>query len=139
MTKIIIEEKLEFIQETLLTLKDILRKREKHPPFSEYLLFAAEKKAEEIIESAISINQEILKSNFLKLSSSYYDSFIDLKKLKVFKNQELTDLASTAGFRNRLAHDYLTLNKNITLKSLEKLLKIYPLYLKKIKYFIDRK
>ncbi|MBI5755040.1 hypothetical protein HZA41_02375 [Candidatus Peregrinibacteria bacterium] len=83
MINLIIQEKIAFITETLKILKDILEKRKKSL-LKEYLLFAAEKKAEEIIESAISINQEILKNHCYHLSKSYYESFIDLKKLYIF-------------------------------------------------------
>lgn len=136
MTEITIQEKINFIVETLKTLKDILKKRKQYKQFEQYLLFAAEKKAEEIVESAISINQELLKNYFQHISESYYESFIDLQKTKIFSEDELKLIASTAGFRNRLAHDYLELNPDITLKSMEKILRIYPEYLKKIRKFI---
>lgn len=137
MSNEIIQEKINFITQTLKIVKDILEKREKSP-YAEYLLFAAEKKTEETIEAAISLNQELLKTHFNHLSNSYYESFADLKKLHVFSADELKYLASTAGFRNRLAHDYLDLNPKITLISIENLLKKYPPYLKKIKKFIKK-
>lgn len=137
MTQLIIQEKINFISESLKQIADILKKRTETTLLSEYLLLAAEKKAEELIESAISINQEILKTHFDYLSNSYYESFIDLEKLKIFSPEELKSLAATAGFRNRLAHDYLELDPKITLQSIERLLKIYPTYLKKIKKFLS--
>ncbi len=134
MTQQIIKEKMDFITKTLKVLQDILDKR-KESPYADYLLFAAEKKAEEIIESAVSLNQELLKTHFDHLSGSYYESFTDLMKTKLFSEAELKALASTAGFRNRLAHDYIELNPDITLKSIERLLQIYPDYLKKLRSF----
>ncbi len=125
---------MDFITKTLKVLQDILDKR-KESPYADYLLFAAEKKAEEIIESAVSLNQELLKTHFDHLSGSYYESFTDLMKTKLFSEAELKALASTAGFRNRLAHDYIELNPDITLKSIERLLQIYPDYLKKLRSF----
>lgn len=137
MTNFIIQEKIEFIEKTLRMIKDILKKRA-ISTLKDYLLFAAEKKAEEIIESAISMNQEMLKKYHKHLSKSYYESFLDLRKLKIFSDDELTKLANTAGFRNRLAHDYLELHPEITLKSIENLLRIYPIYLKRIKKYLDK-
>lgn len=137
MSEQIVKEKIDFITKTLKVLRDILEKR-KNSPYAEYLLFAAEKKAEEVIEAAVSLNQEILKSHFDHLSGSYYESFTDLKKTALFSDEELRALASTAGFRNRLAHDYIELNPDITLKSIEKLLQIYPDYLKKLKKFLKQ-
>ncbi len=139
MTENIVQEKIDFIAKTLKVLKDILQKRQENILLKDYLFFAAQKKAEEIVESAISLNQELLKTYFKHLSGSYYESFVDLKRMEIFEEEELIKLASTAGFRNRLAHDYLKLDNKITEKSLEKILEIYPNYLKKIKKFIDQK
>ena len=79
-----------------------------------------------------------MKVHFDYLSNSYYESFIDLHRLQLFSEDELKVLASTAGFRNRLAHDYLDLHPDITLKSIYKILDIYPPYLKKIKGFVEK-
>lgn len=138
MTQHIIIKRIDFIINSLTRLKDVLKKQ-KDSLLKEYLLLASERIAEEIVESAISINQEILNQFFDHISNSYYESFIDLKKLETFTEKELLDLAKTAGFRNRLAHDYLELNPEITLKSIQKILKIYPPYLQKIQQFLQKK
>ena len=133
----LIYKKITFIKDSLGKLKRILnfRKEEKDPEKKEFLLLSAEKKAEEIIESAIKINQTILKEEFNHFSESYYDSFMDLEKLEIFEADSLEKLAKTAGFRNRLAYDYMDLDEKIVGKTLENILKIYPDYLLKI---IDR-
>lgn len=135
-TKLLVENKISSLLELLRKLKEILEEHKKNLRLQEYLLFAAEKKAEEIVELAISINQELLKEKE-KISLSYYDSFMDLMILPIFKKEELKDLASTAGFRNRLAHEYLELDEKIALKAMEKILKIYPDYLQKIRKIIS--
>ncbi len=135
--KKIIYSKIENIVELLKKLKDILIEYEKNQKLQEFLLYAAEKKAEEIIESAISMNQELLKRKG-KLSLSYYESFIDLQCFSVFNQKELLELAKTAGFRNRLAHDYLTINQELALKTMKLMLKIYPLYLSNVKLIASK-
>ncbi len=135
--KDIIESKIENVVDLLEKLKAILMEYENNLELQEFLFYAAEKKAEEIVESATSINQELLKTKE-KISSSYYDSFIDLKCFSVFDQKELIELAKTAGFRNRLAHDYLTINQDIALKTMKHMLKIYPKYLSKIKFMISK-
>ncbi|PIS32172.1 hypothetical protein COT40_01420 [Candidatus Peregrinibacteria bacterium CG08_land_8_20_14_0_20_41_10] len=135
MTQNNIEKKLEHIGQLLKKLQRVLKEWDQKE--HEFLLYAAEKMAEEIIETAISINQILLKENLNKISDSYYQSFLDLVELKVFTETEAKKLAPTAGFRNRLAHDYLELDQKIMLKTLKSLLLLYPLYLKKISRFVE--
>lgn len=137
MNKTVIESKIESLIALMEKLKDILKEREKSKSMQEFLLYAAEKKAEESVELAISINQELLKSKG-KISPSYYDSFMDLAAFNVFSEAELRELAGTAGFRNRLAHEYLDVDEKIAVRSMERMLKTYPVYLQKIKKIISR-
>jgi len=132
MDKIILESKIDFLLQLLDKLKMVLEEYDKNKQMKEIIFYAAEKKAEEVVEQAISINQELLKDKG-KISLSYYDSFMDLSRFKVFSEKELRELASTAGFRNRLAHEYLEVNEQIAIKSMKNLLRIYPIYLQKVK------
>ncbi len=131
MNKDLIKAKLEFIINALEVLRRAIKKAEESSPDTDLYLFAAEKKAEEIVESAISINQEILFGGN-KVGKNYYDTFIDLKSLNIFSESELIKFAKSAGFRNRLAHEYMDVDEHIVLNSMEGLLKIYPNYVKKI-------
>jgi uncharacterized protein YutE (UPF0331/DUF86 family) len=135
MEKEVIESKLDSLLELLKKLKDILAERKTNFKFKEYLLYAAEKKAEETVELAISINQELLRSRN-KIGKSYYESFTNLEVFKKFSESELKELASTAGFRNRLAHEYLDVNEGLALMSMEKILKIYPKYVDKVRQLV---
>ena len=101
-----------------------------------FFYYAAQKKAEEIVESAISVNQMILMEEFNKQSDNYYLSFMDLGSLDIFTEMELEKMAQTTGFRNRLAHEYVNLDPEITKKSMENILKLYPSYIKKIMGFM---
>ena len=101
-------------------------------------LAAAERWAEEIIESAININNEILK-DYGKISTSYYESFLELKIIDMFEDKFLEKIANTAGFRNRLAHEYMDLNEEITLNSIKNIPKLYKEYLIKIQSIILKK
>lgn len=128
----ILESKLDSLTELLGKLKDILEEHKKNVNLKEFLVYAAEKKAEEAVELAVSINQELLKEKG-KIALSYYDSFTNLKIFGLFENGELKELANTAGFRNRLAHEYLEIDHDLALRSMKKLLRIYPVYLQKVK------
>jgi uncharacterized protein YutE (UPF0331/DUF86 family) len=137
MDKEVINNKIESILVLLDKLKQILVEHKDNDELKEFLLYAAEKKAEEIIELATSINQELLSSKG-RVGLSYYESFTELIVFNVFDKEELKQLASTAGFRNRLAHDYLEVDSEIALKSMRNVLKIYPTYLQKIKKIVSK-
>ena len=132
MEKIIIENKIGNLIVLLEKLEIILKEYEKNSKLKEFLFYAAEKKAEEIVELAISINQELLKFKG-KMSQSYYDSFIDLNLFGVFDENFLIKLANTAGFRNRLAHDYLDIDEKVAFNTMKDMLSLYKLYLQKVR------
>ena len=132
MEKILIESKIEQLLALLEKLESVLKEYEKNSTLKEFLLYAAEKKAEEVVEQAVSINQELLRTKD-KVSQSYYDSFLDLKIFKVFVEKDLIALASTAGFRNRFAHDYLEIDDNVAIKSMRNMIPMYKFYLQKVR------
>lgn len=136
MEREVIEERIEHINERLKDvkegLKDFENKEEK-----KYILAALEKWSEEIVESAIAINQDLLDLKY-DVGLSYYDSFTELHKLNILDESFLERIASTAGFRNRLAHNYLELDKEVVVKSMKKILKMYPTYISAINEFLKR-
>jgi hypothetical protein len=77
----IIEQKIENLTQ-LLSKPDIIPEKrteinETDEELSEYLLYAAEKKAEECVELAISINQGILKSKNLTILFIIFNRFVN--------------------------------------------------------------
>ncbi len=140
MEKNIIENKLLSLVTLLEKLKAILKEHDtnKNTNLKEFLLYGAQKKAEEIVELAISINQELLRSKEM-LSRSYYHSFIDLEKFNAFSSEDLRFLAGTAGFRNRLAHEYLEVDPTIALRTMKQMMAIYPKYTETILKIIKKK
>ena len=84
----LVDSKIESMILLLEKLKAILQEHSRQKVLQEFLLYAAEKKAEEIVELAVSINQELLKTKG-KTSLSYYDSFMDLAVFALFLAPEL--------------------------------------------------
>lgn len=132
MDKEIIIKRLEYMKEKLKDLKYDLDKYENEKNINERdkktIQGAIERWAEEIVESAININTQMLKSKN-KISDSYYNTFIDMKEFKIFEEELLEKLASTAGFRNRLAHDYMNIDEEIMIGSVKMILKLYKEYI----------
>lgn len=133
----LVTKKLNYMADALRDLKDALGLYYRDKENERFYYYAAQKKAEEIVESAISVNQIILMDKLSKQSENYYKSFSDLAPLKIFSHSRLEELAKTTGFRNRLAHEYVNLDTEVTVKSMEKILKIYPDYIKKVADYID--
>ncbi len=99
--------------------------------------YASQKKAEEIVECAIKVNQALLSSRLQILAKSYKESFLDLEHLGLFSKKERERLAKTAPFRNRLAHDYMELKEADIVKEMEEILKIYPDYIRVVVPFVN--
>lgn len=97
---------------------------------------AIERWSEEIVESAININNEILNSKGI-ISNSYFESFSNLETLNIFDSNFIRKIASTAGFRNRLAHYYMNLDDEVVLISVELILNLYKEYVEKINEYIN--
>lgn len=136
----IIREKLASLHTLLSKLDEMLRQYAiaKNLDHEAYL-FAAEKKAEEAVELATRINGEILLEYFQHTCKDYFSSFMDLGKLEIFEPDFLAKLAQTAGFRNRLIHDYLGLSESITTASMRHMLDIYPRYINGILKFLENR
>jgi len=133
----IIENRIFYIKDKIkdITFEIEMYNKTKDKRIKKSHLAAAERWAEEIVESAININNEILK-DYGKISNSYYESFLELKILNIFDDKFLEKIANTAGFRNRLAHEYMDLNEDITINSLKNIPKLYKEYLIKINSLI---
>ncbi len=123
-------ELIDYIAENINMIKIILKKYEMEEDEidRDIQLAAMEKKAEEIVESAIKINQDFLE-NHNEIALTYFESFDKLKKYNLFPVDFLDKFSSTAGFRNRLANDYMKLNEQIVIKSVKRILNLYPKYL----------
>ncbi|MFW6286172.1 MAG: type VII toxin-antitoxin system HepT family RNase toxin [Nanoarchaeota archaeon] len=139
MDKEIIEKRLMYINEKLKDLKYDLEKYNKveNEKDKKTIQGAIERWCEEIVESGVNINIELLSSKN-KISDSYYNSFIDLKIFNYFDEDFLTKIASTAGFRNRLAHDYMNIDKEIMIGSAKFILKLYKDYILNISSFLKK-
>jgi uncharacterized protein YutE (UPF0331/DUF86 family) len=120
-----------YITENLKLLQKFIIKYENGTEDYDIIISAIYRKAEEIVETAIKINNEILLSQNI-ISDSYFESFTNLKKINLLNEKKLLALAKTAGFRNRLAHEYMDLNENLAIDAIKKILKNYPEYLEKL-------
>ena len=98
---------------------------------------AMERVAEKIIESSISINQEILTESNI-FAKSYFETFIKLESLNLFEKSFLEKIAKTTGFKNRLDYGFMDLDKDLTIKTIKKIPELYRKYLLTIVEFLHK-
>lgn len=139
MEKELIKEKLQYQKSLIQKLKIRLNKYklEKDEEEKETLFAAMAKFSEEIVESAIKINNRLLEDN-KDFASSYYETFSKLRKHYEIDEEIIDKLARTTGFRNRISHEYDKINPEITVISFENIINLYLEYIKIILNIIEK-
>ncbi len=99
---------------------------------------AAERLAELIIEAAIDINGELVLAARQPPPDDYYTSFLVLAKLGVCDPPLAGRLAPTAGFRNRLAHEYEAVDDALAYETITLLPALYQEYVRAVTTYVDR-
>ena len=89
----------------------------------------AERYLERIITRMIDINYHFIVETGNPPPKDYFTSFIELGKLKVLPLEFAQNLAQYAGLRNRLVHEYNTLDEKKVYQALKRAIKDIPRYL----------
>jgi uncharacterized protein YutE (UPF0331/DUF86 family) len=98
---------------------------------------AAERAAELIIEAAIDINGEVILAADQPPPNTYYDSFLKAAKVGAYDMSLAQQLAPTAGFRNRLAHEYEEMDDAKAYTAIAALPALYQSYVRAVTAFLD--
>ena len=136
--KILIEEKLAYLKSLLKKIEYRLEKYdiEKDESERETLFAAMSKFSEEVIETAIKINNILLEEE-KDFAPTYYETFTRLLKYYDIDKDLISNLAKTTGFRNRISHEYSNLDSRITIESFNNLLNLYPKYIDEIRRLVN--
>ena len=124
----LIKRKINFVRESIILAKEYLKDYGENNDRKNML--ALERLAEEIVETSIKINKEILKSKKI-LPLSYKDSFLKLEILGLFDKEFIEILADTSTFRNELAHEYMGMSSFYSIENIRLIINNYPKYLLK--------
>ncbi len=135
----IISRKLAVIVEGLKALEPIQAMTAEDYVEDLYKRKAAERLLQELIEAAIDINTHIIVHIGSTLPEDYYESFIKLGELRVIPEELAKKLAPSAGLRNRLVHEYDTLDDPIVFEAIRTAEALYPEYVKEIEGYISGK
>lgn len=133
-----IKRKIVFIERDLRKLKKISLLS-----FSEYMKNddfedLAERYLERMIGRMIDINYHILSSENGLIPEDYYKSFIYMGREKYLPIDLAESMASSAGLRNRLAHEYDDIDMKRVYGAIHSSIKEVPEYLEQIDNFLEK-
>jgi uncharacterized protein YutE (UPF0331/DUF86 family) len=99
---------------------------------------AAERLLQEAIEAALDVNAHLLAEQGATVPEDYYGGFIALGTVNVVPDQLARDLAPSAGLRNRLVHEYETIDDAKVLAAIGTMLRLYPKFMAAVEAFLER-
>ena len=135
----IIKRKLAVIIENLKALEPIKNMKRNEYEGDLYKRKATERLLQELIEAAVDINTHIIIETGNPVPNDYYESFIKAGELKIISSDLAEKLAPSAGLRNRLVHEYDTLDHSMVLKAVAMADELYPQYVKEISDYVSGK
>ena len=89
----------------------------------------AERYLERIIGRMIDTNYHLITESGLPPPTDYYDSFTQLSKLKILTPAFASRIATCAGLRNRIVHEYDEIDSEKVHEALQSAVKDIPQYL----------
>jgi len=128
----IVTRKAKEIKKDLLELEKYSRMDKKDYLTSYEAQLSSERLLEKIIGRMIDINFHILKEKHGVLPNDYFQSFMLMGEKKEISSDLASDLASAAGMRNVLAHEYDAIDNQMVYEAIHRALIQVPEYLKKV-------
>jgi uncharacterized protein YutE (UPF0331/DUF86 family) len=93
---------------------------------------ATERLLQEAIEAVLDVNAHLIAELGGEVPEEYYGGFLKVGQLGVLPPDLAGALAPSAGLRNRLVHEYETIDDAKVLASVGTLLQLYPRYIQAI-------
>jgi uncharacterized protein YutE (UPF0331/DUF86 family) len=97
----------------------------------------AERYLERIIGRMIDINYHVLTESGQPPPRDYYESFTALATVGMLDRDFATRIAACAGLRNRIAHEYETIDPLRVHEALQSAVRDMPAYLRRVAEFIS--
>ncbi len=134
----LINRKLVLIGQDLEELSKLSEKPESEYIASHIYEAAAERYLERMIGRMIDINFHILVESGQAPPSDYYLSFINLVELGVYDAEFARVVASSAGLRNRIAHEYDEIDAKQVYTAIKSAMADVPEYIRSIEEFLKK-
>jgi uncharacterized protein YutE (UPF0331/DUF86 family) len=133
----LVTRKLVLIGEDLTAIRDLARQ-----PLDEYLEsptseLVAERRLERMIGRMIDVNYHLVTESGQPPPRDYFQSFLDLAGLGVLESSFARRIASCAGLRNRLVHEYDELDPEKVYEALSAAVADVPSYLDAVRKLLD--
>ncbi len=93
-----------------------------------------------IIGRAIDINRHILAElggKEMHPPKDYTETFLFLKNMSIFPEEFIAEIAKSAGFRNRIIHEYNEIDKNLVYNTIGDAIEQYAQYCAYLLTFLD--
>ena len=134
----IIRRKLQRITASLDGLRPIARLSLEEYRARFYERKATERLLQEAIEAALDVNAHIIAELGGEVPEEYYGGFLKVGQLGVLPADLACALAPSAGLRNRLVHEYETIDDAKVLASVGVLLQLYPRYIQAVESHVTK-
>ncbi len=132
----IIRRKLTVIIENLKLLGPISTMTREEYTADIYKRKATERLLQELVEAAVDINTHVIVATGHMVPDYYYESFIKLGEIGVIPHDLAMLLAPSAGLRNRLVHEYDTLDHVMVLQAVRMAEEQYPAYVQAVEDYL---
>jgi uncharacterized protein YutE (UPF0331/DUF86 family) len=90
------------------------------------------------VEAALDINAHLIAELGSEVPEEYYGGFLKLAELGPLPPELARSLAPSAGLRNRLVHEYETIDDAKVLASIGTLLELYPRYVQAVEAYLTK-
>jgi uncharacterized protein YutE (UPF0331/DUF86 family) len=134
------------IVEKLIKMKEYLEQLRSIKPdsYNAYLKdttskYAIERLMQLIVDLALDINNILLSYHKKPPAPDYFNSFIELVECGVWEESFAMGIAPSTGLRNRLVHEYETINNEVVYKSVDKVIEMYTGYIIRVNKYIQGK
>ena len=134
----IIRRKLQHIVSSLDGLRPIGRFSVEEYRARFYERKAAERLLQEAIEGALDINAHLIAELGGEVPEDYYGGFFKAGDLGIVPPDLAGSLAPSAGLRNRLVHEYESIDDAKVLRAIGTLLALYPRYVQAVEAFLTK-
>lgn len=134
----VIRRKLQHIVSSLEGLRPIARLSLEEYRARLYERKAAERLLQEAIEAALDINAHVIAEVGGEPPDEYYGGFLKIGELEVVPRELARALAPSAGLRNRLVHEYETIDDAKVLAAVGTFLQLYPRYIHALEAYLTK-
>lgn len=135
-----VHRKISLITTDLKRLKGLVARTRDVLLSDEVALAAGERYLERVIGRMIDINYHLITSEGEPPPKDYYLSFIQLSiKPAILDKQFAEGIASAAGLRNRIVHEYDDIDPGLTLEGMRAAVRDIPIYAKAVLEYLENR